>query len=301
MAQAKLRVLWATDGSEAARSAVPILRQTVLPVAERLVVMTVAPHSFLSGARPDPAFLTRITPLARRKALTESEQLAQQEATRLDPPYMKVEAIARWGNPIEEILRMARMMVADIVVMGAKGHSNLGLLLLGSVSQGVVQHSTRPVLIARPDRERVDRILIGYEGSPPAKKAVSFLDRLALPAGAQLRLTYVIEPFSVPSGTPISYRRMAIEEARKINERHHRTAQRALATLERRLREQGRNVTSEVRSGPAGQELQEAASEFNADLIVVGSRKPDPLRHYLLGSTAEKLVRHADTSVLVVR
>src|SRR5688572_14729983 len=135
--QRKLRVLWATDGSESARSAAPVLRQLVLPQAERLVVMAVAPHSFLSGARPDPAFLTKIRPAAKRKALAESEAMAREEATRLDPPQIAVEAVARWGNPIEEILRVARTMPADLIVMGAKGHSNLGMLLLGSVSHGV--------------------------------------------------------------------------------------------------------------------------------------------------------------------
>jgi nucleotide-binding universal stress UspA family protein len=302
MAEAKLRVLWATDGSEAARSASPILRQVILPATQRLAVMTVAPHSFLSGARPDPAFLAKITPSARKKALTESEQLAQREATLLDPPDgVQVEAVARWGNPIEEILRLARTLPADLIVMGAKGHSNLGLLLLGSVSQGVVQHSTRPVLIARPERDRVERVLVGYDGSPPAKRAVTFLQQLALPPNAQVRFMYVVEPFTVPSGTPISYRKQAVEEAHKINERNERNAERVIAALEKSLAGPGWQVSTEVRNGVAAAEFEESVAELKADLIVVGSRKPDPVRHYLLGSTAEKLVRHADTSVLVVR
>jgi nucleotide-binding universal stress UspA family protein len=35
--------------------------------------------------------------------------------------------------------------------------------------------------------------------------------------------------------------------------------------------------------------------------VAVGSRKPSRVRHYLLGSTAERLVRHCAASVLVVR
>ncbi|RLM17718.1 universal stress protein [Brenneria alni] len=42
------------------------------------------------------------------------------------------------------------------------------------------------------------------------------------------------------------------------------------------------------------------AEELNADLIVVGSRRPD-VKTYLLGSNAAAIVRHAKTSVLVVR
>src|SRR3989304_2569015 len=64
----KPHVLWATDGSASARNAVPLLRGLVLPAAERLTVLTVAPHSLISGARPDPAFIARVTPAARRGA-----------------------------------------------------------------------------------------------------------------------------------------------------------------------------------------------------------------------------------------
>jgi nucleotide-binding universal stress UspA family protein len=296
----KLRVLWATDGSASAHNAITLLRQLVLPAAQALTVLTVAPHTMLSGARPDPAFLTRITAAARRKALIESQQLAEQEATALDPPF-KPEAVSRWGHPIEEILRASRVMPADLIVLGAKGHSNLGLILLGSVSQGIVQHSTRPVLIARPAGRAVERVVVGYHGSAAAKKAIAFLDRLALAPAVEIRLVSVIEPFAVPAGTPLGYRRLAIQEANRVNARRHAAAERALAAAAAPLRAGGRSVATEVLAGAAGPEIDAAARRHAADLIVVGSRRPSPARHYLLGSTAEKLVRHAKASVLVVR
>ncbi|HLF79971.1 MAG TPA: universal stress protein [Dehalococcoidia bacterium] len=295
----KLNVLWATDGSEEARNATSLLRQVVLPASSKLNVLTIAPHSFISGARPEPSFLTRITPAARRKALLEAEELAEEEATRLDPAGVSVEAISRWGNPIEEILKLAR--AADLTVLGAKGHSNLRLILLGSVSQGVVQHATRPVLIARPGGGDVRSIVIGYDGSPASRRGVQFLDRLALPDAVHIYVAEVIEPFSVPSGTPVSYRRRAEEEAHEINEHRHRDAHRRLDLLAERLSIGRRHVDVEIVTGQAAPELDAAAKRHGAGLIVVGSRKPDVARHYLVGSTAEKLVRHANTSVLVVR
>lgn len=296
----RLRVLWATDGSANAHSALPLLRQLVLPAAERLAVLTVAPHSILSGARPDPAFLARVAPAARRRALVEAQQLALREATALDPP-LKPELLVRWGHPIQEILRAARALPADLIVLGAKGHSNLGMLLLGSVSQGVVQHATRPVLIARPGTHEVGRVVVGYHGSAAARRALAFLDRLALPAEAELRLVCVVEPFGVPAGVPIAYRRLAIAEANRINRRRHVAAQRSLDAAAATVRARHPRVETEVLSGDAAPELDAAARRLAADLIVVGSRRPSAIRHYLLGSTAEKLVRHSHTSVLVVR
>src|SRR3972149_6512272 len=166
----KLHVLWATDGSASARTAVPLLRGLVLPAAERLTVLTVAPPSLTSGARPDPAFIARVTPAARRGALVEAEQLAMREATALDPPF-RPDVLSRWGHPIQEVLRAARSLAADLIVLGAKGHSNLRILVLGSVSQGVVQHATLPVLIARPSAGPVRRVVLGYHGSAAGPRA----------------------------------------------------------------------------------------------------------------------------------
>lgn len=301
MPGSKLRVLWATDGSVNAKGAIRLLQQLILPAAERLTVLTVAPHSFLGGARPDLAFLTKATPAAKKRALIESHESAERDLIALDPATPSVEAISRWGHPIEAILKVARSGHADLLVLGAKGHSNLGLILLGSVTQGVVQHATQPVLVARPGAEARGRILVGFDGSPPSRRAISFLQRLDLAPDIELVLCYVVEPFAVPPGTPITYRAQAIAEAHKINLRLHRRAERALNRLGNRLEAGGRRVTCEFVSGQASAELEESARRNGANLIVVGSRKPSPARHYLLASTAEKLVRHSQTSVLVVR
>jgi nucleotide-binding universal stress UspA family protein len=269
----------------------------VLPVASKLTVLSVAPQSFLSGARPDPAFLLKATPAARRTALAESEEEAQAAATELDPG-VDVDAIARWGNPIEEILRAARRAPADLIVLGAKGHSGLGLMLLGSVSQGVVQHSTLPVLIVRPDVERVSKVLIGYDDSPEAKKAIGFLGRMPLPTDVEIILSYVDTPF--PKAQRNS-RRGSMAAAEAAADRRNDVEEAALSTAARRLSEQGYRVSTEVLRGNAAPELDESARKHHAGLVIVGSRKPAPARHYLIGSTAEKLVRHAEASVLVVR
>lgn len=294
-----LKVLWATDGSATSELAIPLLRRTVLPAASKLTVLTVAPHSFLSGARPDPSFLTRITPAARRRAMLDGEQTAQEQATRLDP-LISVEAISRWGNPIEEILREARALPADLIVLGAKGHSNLSLLVLGSVAQGVVQHSTLPVLIARPGSEVIRRIVVGFDGTAQARKGIDFLSRLSLPQDSEVTLACVVEPFQPPPGAGSS-RRVAAAEAARIDERQQRNAEKTLQTTAEQLAASGLKVQTATLTGAPGPALDQAARERGADLVVVGSRKPSPARHYLLGSTAEKLVRHSPISVLVVR
>jgi len=62
----------------------------------------------------------------------------------------------------------------------------------------------------------------------------------------------------------------------------------------------GSNVEARIRTGHAYNTILDEAGQSNADLIIITSHRPG-LQDYLLGSTAAKVVRHANCSVLVVR
>jgi universal stress protein F len=76
--------------------------------------------------------------------------------------------------------------------------------------------------------------------------------------------------------------------------------QEALATLDRLRAEVKVRTRAELRSGQAAGNILAAAEAHEADLIVVASHRPD-ISNYFLGSTADRVVRHADISVLVDR
>lgn len=56
-----------------------------------------------------------------------------------------------------------------------------------------------------------------------------------------------------------------------------------------------------LRTGPAYYEITEAARELSVDLIIISTHGYTGLKHVLLGSTAERVVRHASCPVLTVR
>jgi nucleotide-binding universal stress UspA family protein len=147
----------------------------------------------------------------------------------------------------------------------------------------------------------LDRVLIGYDGSPQAKRALQFLDRLNLPKSVVLHLAYVVEPFEPPKGAGSRFRRQAMSDLKTLNEQQDRMAERSLEVLTAQMQARGRRVEKSVLSGQAGHALDEAAVKTGADLIVLGVRKPSPESKYLLGGTAEKLVRSSRASVLVVK
>ncbi len=61
------------------------------------------------------------------------------------------------------------------------------------------------------------------------------------------------------------------------------------------------SVTTLVKDGRAGDVICELARTVNADAIFIATHGITALKHFMLGSVAESVVRHAPCSVLVVR
>ncbi len=64
---------------------------------------------------------------------------------------------------------------------------------------------------------------------------------------------------------------------------------------------QGTKAVAHVGHGHVPEHILSAARDVGADLIVMASHPPDEFRHFLVGSHADRVVRHADRPVLVVR
>jgi nucleotide-binding universal stress UspA family protein len=79
-----------------------------------------------------------------------------------------------------------------------------------------------------------------------------------------------------------------------------RRAHDALVALAVKVPLPAERISVAVASGGVYHELLREATEWGADLIVVGSHRP-VMSDYLLGSNAKTIVRHAQCSVLVVR
>ena len=63
---------------------------------------------------------------------------------------LTVDVVLETGEPAEGILRVARSVDADLIVMASHGHNPVRHLLLGSVTEAVVRSDTIPVLLVRP-------------------------------------------------------------------------------------------------------------------------------------------------------
>lgn len=77
----------------------------------------------------------------------------------------------------------------------------------------------------------------------------------------------------------------------------------AMAAAQNRIEERVKDepdIQAVLLKGHSGRALTDYATEIGADCILVGAHKPG-LRDFLLGSTAARVVRHADCAVVVLR
>ena len=90
---------------------------------------------------------------------------------------------------------------------------------------------------------------------------------------------------------------LAIDVPMDIVDTAVRDAKDKLETLRQRS---GKVGGVEIRSGAPAREILQFAEEMGADLVIIASHTPD-FSNYFIGSTADRVVRHAKCSVLVER
>jgi nucleotide-binding universal stress UspA family protein len=83
------------------------------------------------------------------------ERLQQLVAGRLGPRRVPVDCRVVVGHPVQAILEAA--VDADLIVMATQGRTGIPHLLIGSVAERVVRHSTKPVLTVRAGRRTAAR------------------------------------------------------------------------------------------------------------------------------------------------
>lgn len=137
------------------------------------------------------------------------------------------------------------------------------------------------------------RILLAVDESPIAAHAADVGAELAKAVGAQLGFIYVVDPAQsvMPeSGIP----------AAELIARAKLDATRLLADFRKRAAPDPPALEFVAVGTPAA-EIAKTATEWSADVIVIGSHGRHGVERVLLGSVAEAVMRRAPCSVLVVR
>jgi nucleotide-binding universal stress UspA family protein len=137
------------------------------------------------------------------------------------------------------------------------------------------------------------RILIAINPSEQAQWAVEAGVELAGQLGARIALVHVVNTMFawVPE--------LAVSEQRLLEDLRQNGAM-LLKKTEKRLPASMPHDRI-AREGEPAEEIIAAAKDWNADLIVMGTHGRGRFAQFLLGSTAETVLRHAPCPVLMVR
>jgi nucleotide-binding universal stress UspA family protein len=192
--------------------------------------------------------------------------------------------------------KAAHELQADLLIAGSHGRTGIERFLMGSVAERLVRVAECPVLVVRNElpAQGATRILVPVDFSSASDKALAALPALAAEQ-AEIELFHV---WDLPIGMAADYG--GIEQINQLRGRIEQSAKRrgqeALA--------KGRRLISGARfesaQGSPVDTIVNRLADGKHDLAVLGSHGRSGADRLFLGSVAEKVIRYAPCSVLVV-
>ncbi len=193
-------------------------------------------------------------------------------------------SVSTSGLVADELLSVAALEGASLVVVGSRSHNVLYEVFLGGVAQELLRRATLPVLIVRLGATghaaplALDRVLLATDLSDASEGVEETALGLAAKAG-------LIDCLTVLPGTLGDEDRAAVE--------------RAHADLVKRLTAAGGKATSRIEEGDIDAILADAAAA-GYTLVVVGKHGRNWLEGKLIGTTAAKVCETSKLPVLMV-
>src|SRR5215475_8891259 len=288
----RMKILVAYDGSECADAALDDLRRAGLPAEAQIKVLSVVENWL-----PPPSGLEIIEHIDRDQ---EYLALARRGGIRLVSIEQgwDVKSESGAGSPATVIIEKADEREADLIVVGSHGHTALGRLFFGSVSQKVLHEARRSVRVARGRIEEPGtpvRLIIGIDGSKGAEAAVEAVTARKWPAGSEARI--VNATWAIPQLTsqhmvgPITT--WILEEKVRVKKTIYEAVEKLRAAALRT------NVV--IKEDEPKRLLVAEAESWGADCIFVGASGMGRIDRFLLGSVSSAVAARAHCSVEVVR
>jgi nucleotide-binding universal stress UspA family protein len=212
---------------------------------------------------------------------------------------VQIRVAAAWGRPDPQLIELARVERADVMVVGTNQRHGLERFWLGSVSRGILHHA--PMSVACVPASAADdsapghipvfkRVMVATDFSKLGNRAIPFAYS-TLYRGGIVCLIHVTEP--AVSGAKV-------QEAQRKWLKKLEEELRALIPSEG----EARWITTEVEvvaSRQPSRAICQSAERFGADLICLGSHGRSGLSRAILGSVAQDVMAHSRRPVLVVR
>jgi nucleotide-binding universal stress UspA family protein len=263
-------ILCAVDGKEGGYSAV---EHAVALAGKQGRVTSLLVTSYRSGgAHRSPA----IGPSRATEILDHARRIAREAGVpfedEVDPGSPPARVILDWSTRYE------------LLALGAPASSWPARLLSVGVGDKAIGGFSSALLVARPlaeGRRFGDRIVVASDGSESSRSLVDVAGRLAGPHGADVTLVHALGRDPIKHGD--------LGERERVLQEQEQMLARACAPGTSEL---------QIKPGRAAGTIVSAASEADASVVVMGSRRLDGLR--ALGSVSRRVAHQAGCSVLLV-
>lgn len=279
-------VLFATDFSHCS--------QLALPFACAIAEQHHATLHIVHILGPSPLVGPLGTPYADTAA--EEREVKQKLEWMANTPAVK-KVRHEWslhrGATHNVICRTADKWNIDLIVMGTHGRKGVRQLVMGSVAEHVFRQSACPVVTVGPGAGPAPKdgkfrtILLAVDLSPSSLEVLDFAHLFAAASEAKLILFHAVEENPELILADPSYLDTAVATG--------------LKTLRDYAPGDLSHTESIVKIGPAAECIVRTATEQNADLIVIGTRRGSTVAAHNPWSTAHEVVCGAPCPVLTVR
>lgn len=318
------RILVPLDGSKLAQQALPYARAVATAKsAEVELVEVVAPFEEFVRASTDDELVAvgagsrfdrwptsnEWASIAQGFREDAGKRLAASEA--LIGAGVATRSAVLEGDAAEAIIKEADARPGTLIVMATHGRSGLGRWLMGSVADKVVRHANQPTLVVRArdgadgarddadgSRANIGEVILPLDGSATAEAAIPHAVEMSKLLGVGISLIRAVSPASHADAfveyMPDSYERL-VEDAREDAEEY-------LDGVATRIRDQGiSEVRTEASIGNASSAIVDLARAADDPLVVMATHGRSGIGRWMLGSVADRVVRHGPGPVLVVR
>jgi nucleotide-binding universal stress UspA family protein len=299
------KILVPLDGSELAEIVLPYARELAGRLDLELNLLHVC-----EATQPDSHFMCRAY-LERASEIVQKQSREIQKKTGVSPEKkaVKVKEEVTTGHPAEKILDYAEKNSTDLILMATHGRSGVRRWALGSTVDKVLRKSRAPVWLVRaniPEEIVHDEwpkrtLLVPLDGSKFAESVLPHVEILTKQRGVELVKVVLLRVFEKPFTTADYPEPDWAEHVKRITEHFKREAREYLAAIQKRLREVGLNVTTELLMGKPAETIIDYAHNNHPNLIVMATHGSSGRNLWEYGNIADKVLHGVSSPILLVR
>ena len=306
------QILVPLDGSKLAEQVIPYVRLLARGLGAQVQLLRVIEPLPPAGLT-DPA-----REVYRQEMLTRLEQEAhdylEAVAASLKEDGFTVSTTVQDGAPLSRpasfIVSQAIEDSATLIAMCSHGRSGINRWVLGSVADEVIRSSTSPLLVVRGKEEeelgaevKLESVVVPLDGSPIAEQVLPHAASLAKALGLKMVLLWVfplIEGHYTDIG--IEATTYGVPMYGEVSQAVESEASRYFIAMEEELRRLGApEVGAHLLWGQPASTIVDFAQDTPNDLVAMTTHGRSGIGRWLLGSVADRVIRHSGDPVLLIR